>query len=147
MTSESWIILSPIELSIRTKIESIGLPLKNWPISINRGILTGFNEAFIISSDKKDELIAADPKSAELIRPILRGRDIKRYEYHFAELWIIATFPSKKYNIDDYPAVKNYLLSFGIERLEQTGNKQIVNGVEIRSRKKQVINGLKLKTV
>mgnify|MGYP004604030721 CR=1 FL=1 len=134
--SDSWITLNSIEQSIKKKIEKVGVPLKDWDISINYGIKTGLNDAFIISTEKKDELIAADPKSAEIIRPILRGRDIKRYEYHFAELWIIATFPSKKYNIDDYPAIKNYLLSFGIERLEQTGNKQIVNGVEIRSRKK-----------
>ena len=67
--SASWIILSPIEQSIKRKIESIGVPLKDWDISINYGIKTGFNEAFIIDGKKKDELIAADPKSAEIIRP------------------------------------------------------------------------------
>ncbi|WP_295089156.1 TaqI-like C-terminal specificity domain-containing protein [Ruminococcus sp.] len=133
---ESWVILSPIELSIKRKIESIGVPLKDWNISINYGIKTGFNEAFIISGEKKDELISQDPKSAEIIRPILRGRDIKRYDYEFDDLWIIATFPSRKYNIDDFPAVKKHLLSFGIERLEQTGQTHIVNGEKIKSRKK-----------
>ena len=134
--SASWIILSPIEQSIKRKIESIGVPLKDWDISINYGIKTGFNEAFIIDGKKKDELIAADPKSAEIIRPILRGRDIKRYSYEFANLYIIATFPSKMYNIDDYPAVKKYLLSFGIERLEQTGKTYRLNGTTIKARKK-----------
>ena len=81
-------------------------------------------------------MIAADPKSAEIIRPILRGRDIKRYEYTFANLWLIATFPSRKYNIDHYPAIKNYLLSFGIERLEQTGKTYMVNNEKIKARKK-----------
>ena len=114
-------ILSPVEQSIKRKIESIGTPLKDWNIKIYRGILTGYNEAFIIDRKKKDELISADPKSAEIIRPILRGRDIKRYGFDFADQYIIATFPSKNYNIDDYPAVKEYLLSFGIERLEQSG--------------------------
>jgi adenine-specific DNA-methyltransferase len=52
-------------------------------------------------------------RTDELIRPILRGRDVKRYGYNFADLWLIATFPSKHYDIDDYPAVKKYLLSFG----------------------------------
>ena len=133
---ESWVIMSPLELSIKRKIETVGVPLKEWNIKIYRGVLTGFNEAFIISGQKKDELIAADPKSAEIIRPILRGRDIKRYDYEFDDLWIIATFPSRKYNIDDFPAVKKHLLSFGIERLEQTGQTHIVNGEKIKSRKK-----------
>ncbi len=75
-------------------------------------------------------------RTADLIRPILRGRDIKRYGYQWANLWLIGTFPSKKYNIDDYPAVKNYLLSFGKERLEQTGKVHIIDGMRIKSRKK-----------
>ena len=133
---DSWSILSPIEQSIKRKIETIGCPLRDWNISINYGIKTGCNEAFIIDGKKKDELIAADPKSAEIIRPILRGRDIKRYGYTFADLWLISTFPSKKYNIDDYPAVRDYLLSFGIEKLEQTGKEHVVNGIKVKSRKK-----------
>ncbi|OQB45939.1 MAG: hypothetical protein BWY02_02391 [bacterium ADurb.Bin157] len=110
--------------------------MKDWDIQINYGIKTGCNEAFIISSEKKDELINTDPKSAEIIRPILRGRDIKRYGYEFADLYLIATFPSKHYNIDDYPAVRDYLLAFGKERLEQTGKTYNVNGEMIKARKK-----------
>jgi type IIS restriction enzyme R and M protein len=71
-----------------------------------------------------------------LIRPILRGKDIKRYGYEWADLWLIATFPSRHYDIDLYPAVKQYLLAFGIERLEQTGKVHTVNGEQIKSRKK-----------
>ncbi len=134
--SASWVILSPIEQSIKRKIESIGVPLKDWDISINYGIKTGFNEAFIIDGKKKAELISADPKSAEIIRPILRGRDITRYSFEFADLYIIATFPSKMYNIDDYPAVKEYLLSFGMGRLEQTGKVYHLDGTTIKARKK-----------
>ena len=87
-TKDTWSILSPIEQSIKAKIEKYGTPLKDWDIHIYRGVLTGCNEAFIISGDKRKELIAEDPKSAELIRPILRGRDIKRYSYNFAD-WLI----------------------------------------------------------
>ena len=129
-------ILSPVEQSIKRKIEAIGTPLKDWDISINYGIKTGANDAFIIDGAKRNELISADPKSAEIIRPILRGRDIKRYGFDFAEQYIIATFPSKNYNIDDYPAVKEYLLSFGIERLEQSGKQYTINGEIVKSRKK-----------
>ena len=135
-SNESWVILSSEEHHIRNKINTYGVPLKEWDVKIYRGILTGFNDAFIISSEKKDELIAADPKSAELIRPILRGRDVKRYGFSFADQWIIATFPSCKYDIDQYPAIKQYFLSFGIERLEQTGATHIIDGVPIKSRKK-----------
>ena len=110
----SWVILSPIEQRIKEKIEKVGVPLKDWEdIRINYGIKTGCNEAFIIDKAKKDELIRQSPNSADIIRPILRGRDIKRYGYDFAELYLIATFPSKKYNIDNYSAIKDYLLNFG----------------------------------
>ncbi len=75
-------------------------------------------------------------RTEELIRPILRGRDIKRYGYDWAGLWLIATFPAKHYDIEQYPAVKEYLLTFGMERLEQTGRTHIVDGVKIKARKK-----------
>ncbi|MDR3246120.1 MAG: Eco57I restriction-modification methylase domain-containing protein [Prevotellaceae bacterium] len=88
-TDESWVILSPIEQRIKAKIEAVGTPLKDWNININYGIKTGFNEAFIISGEKRNELIAEDPKSAEIIRPILRGKDIKRYGYNFADKYVI----------------------------------------------------------
>ena len=86
-TSDSWVILSPIEQSIKKKIEAVGTPLKDWDINIYRGVLTGCNEAFIIDSEKRDEILAncqtedERQRTAELIRPILRGRDIKRYGY------------------------------------------------------------------
>ena len=141
-TSDSWVILSPIEQSIKRKIEAVGTPLKDWDIQINYGIKTGCNEAFIIDTAKREEILTncqteeERKRTDELIRPILRGRDIRRYGYEWAELWLIATFPSRHYNIEDYPAVKQYLLSFGIERLEQTGKVHNVNGERIKSRKK-----------
>ena len=107
--------MSPIEQSIKRKIEENGVPLKDWNISINYGIKTGYNDAFIINGEKKDELISADPKSAEIIRPILRGKDIKRYEYSFADLWIINSHNGVKeksippINILEYPAIKAHL--------------------------------------
>ena len=116
--SDSWVILSALEQSIRVKISKNGTPLKQWGVRINRGILTGYNEAFIISTEKKDELIAADPKSAEIIRPILRGRDIKRYQYNFSDLWLINVHNGIKsqklppVNIEDYPAIKDHLAQY-----------------------------------
>ena len=141
-SSDSWVILSEIEQSIKRKIESVGTPLKDWDIQIYRGVLTGYNEAFIISTEKRNEILAncqseqERAKTEELIRPILRGRDIKRYGYEWANLWLIATFPSRNYDIDEYPSVRDYLLTFGIEKLEQTGRTHIVNGETIKARKK-----------
>lgn len=131
-----------MEKSIKAKIEAVGKPLKDWDVQINYGIKTGCNEAFIIDSTKRNEILnnctteEERQKTDEIIRPILRGRDIKRYSYEFAEQYIIATFPSRQYNIDDYQSLKSYLLSFGLEKLEQTGKKYIVNGETVKARKK-----------
>jgi len=119
-SSDSWVILSPIEQSIKRKIEAVGTPLKDWNINIYRGVLTGCNEAFIISTEKRDEILAAcqteeeRARTAELIRPILRGRDIKRYGYNWANLWLINTHNGirgklERIHIEDYPAVKAHL--------------------------------------
>lgn len=89
LSSESWVILCKKEMEIKKQIEKVGTPLKDWDIKINRGILTGYNEAFIIDQETRDKFIKADPKSAEILKPILRGRDIKRYKSNFANLWLI----------------------------------------------------------
>ncbi len=101
--------------------------------AIYRGITTGLNDAFIIGNRTKDALIAQDPKSAEVIKPVLHGRDIQRYQARWKGLWLIATFPALGLNIDDYPAVKRHLLSFGKQRLEQSG-KRLPNGAQSRKK-------------
>ena len=132
-SSDSWVILSPIEQSIKQKIEAVGVPLKDWDIQINYGIKTGCNEAFIINTDKRNEILAnckdeAERKrTEELIRPILRGRDIKRYGYEWAGLWLIATFPARHYDIEQYPAVKEYLLSYAEDYLRKSGCEWVVD--------------------
>ena len=119
-TSDSWVILSPIEQSIKKKIEAVGTPLKDWDINIYRGVLTGCNEAFIIDTQKRDEILAncqtedECKRTAELIRPILRGRDIKRYGYVDNGLYLINTHNGvrgriPRIKIEDYPAVKAHL--------------------------------------
>ena len=102
--------------------------MKDWNINIYRGILTGYNEAFIIDGKKKDELMAEDPKSAEIIRPLLRGRDIKRYSYEFADLYLLfipwhfplqgdpsikgASLEAEREFENQYPAIYNHLLKY-----------------------------------
>ena len=101
----------------------MGTPLKDWDINIYRGVLTGCNEAFIISTEKRNEILAncktedERKRTEELIRPILRGRDIKRYGYEWADLWLINTHNGVKgriprIRIEDYPAVKAHLDQF-----------------------------------
>ncbi len=113
LSGESWVISDKRHHDIKRRIEEVGTPLKDWDISINYGIKTGFNDAFIIDGKKKDELIAADPKSAEIIKPILRGRDIKRYRVDFADLWLINTHNGygsvPPIDVKKYPAVKAHL--------------------------------------
>jgi len=88
---------------------------------INYGIKTGYNTAFVIDSEMRAEIIAQDSKSDEIIKPILRGRDIQRYQAQWAQLWLIDTHNGygnvPPINIDDYPAVKTHLTAF-YERLE-----------------------------
>ena len=108
-----WNALSAVERPIMDKMEATGTPLKRWDVRINRGITTGYNDAFIIDDETKRKLITADPKSAEIIKPVLRGRDIQRYRVKWANLWLIDTHNGygivPSISIDDYPAIKNHL--------------------------------------
>jgi type I restriction-modification system DNA methylase subunit len=127
-SSDSWVISNREEYAIRKKIEDVGKPLKDWEIAINYGIKTGLNEAFIISNKKKVELIEQDPNSAKIIKPILRGRDIKSFRNDSADLWLLfipwhfpchddssisgaSTVVEKEFS-KAYPAIYNHLLSF-----------------------------------
>jgi REP element-mobilizing transposase RayT/uncharacterized protein YlbG (UPF0298 family) len=104
------------------KMKKNGVELKELPVSIYRGILTGYNDAFYIDEEKRQELIKADSKSEELIKPMVRGRDITAYGITGFE-YLIGTFPSLKLDIENYQAIKQHLLSFGYDRLKQTGDK------------------------
>ena len=118
--SEAWAILSDIEQSIKQKVEIVGTPLKDWDVEIYRGVLTGYNDAFIISSETRKEILdnckSLDERqrTEEIIRPILRGRDIRRYSYQWSNLWIINTHNGikgelERVHIDDYPAIKQHI--------------------------------------
>lgn len=133
--ASEWSIRNKLHDSVLQKMQ-VGTPLKDMPITINYGIKTGFNDAFFIDGKTREELIAEDPKSEELIKPLLRGRDISAWQTEVSDQYLIGTFPSLKLDIDDYPAIKKHLLQFGIERLEQTGVEHIVNGEKIKARKK-----------
>ncbi|MFP6198506.1 Eco57I restriction-modification methylase domain-containing protein [Helicobacter pylori] len=124
LSTESFIFANATLLDLRDKIESVGTPLKDWDIQIYRGILTGANEAFIITTEKREEILNACKTQEErkrtetLIKPILRGKDIKRYSYEWAGEWLINThngytsaLKSKipPIDIEKYPATKAHL--------------------------------------
>ena len=111
-----WSTLSSIEQSIMDKMETSGTLLKDWDVKINRGITTGLNDAFIIDDETKEALIKDDPKSAKILKPVLRGRDIQRYRAKWADLYLIDTHNGygnvPAININNYPAIKNHLNKF-----------------------------------
>ncbi|EST40701.1 type II restriction endonuclease [Helicobacter pylori X47-2AL] len=124
LSTESFIFANATLLDLRDKIESVGTPLKDWDIQINYGIKTGANEAFIITTEKRDAILNACKTKEErerterLIKPILRGKDIKRYSYEWAGEWLINThngytssLKSKipPIDIEKYPALKAHL--------------------------------------
>ncbi|MGL2502207.1 DUF7149 domain-containing protein [Helicobacter pylori] len=145
LSTESFIFANATLLDLRDKIESVGTPLKDWDIQIYRGILTGANEAFIIPTEKRDEILkncddaqkdergmSERERTIELIKPILRGKDIKRYSYEWAHLWVIFIpwhFPNtgspkdmeqneKDFSIH-YPIIYAHLLSHKDELLKR----------------------------
>lgn len=111
-----WTISNISEAKIKQKIEKFGKPLKDWDIKINYGIKTGLNDAFIIDEETKNELIKDDYKSSEIILPILRGRDIQRYNANFANFYLINSHNGYKniprVEIENYPAIKKHLDQF-----------------------------------
>ena len=121
-----WSILSPLEQCVMDKMLAVGTPLAEWDVKINYGIKTGFNDAFIIDDATRRALIAKDPNSAEIIKPVLRGRDIQRYQAAWAGLWLIDTHNGYSgvpaIDIRDYPAVQDHLERF-YTRLEKRQDK------------------------
>ena len=86
---ETWMILPPVEQRVKDKMETVGTPLSEWDVQINRGLVTGYNDAFIINTATRDALIAADPKSAEIIKPVMEGEDVQRYQRQWSGSWLV----------------------------------------------------------
>lgn len=111
LSAATWFVGNEAEQCLKEKIERLGRPLKDWDVNIYYGIKTGLNDAFIIDTPTKERLCAEDPKSAEILKPILRGCDISRYSYQWAGLWLLAS----GFDTDVpllYPAIYKHLLQF-----------------------------------
>lgn len=122
LSSGSWELESPALKALRDKIRKGRKTLKEVYGSPGRGIVTGLNEAFVIDTPTKNRLCAEDPKTAELLKPFLEGKDLKRWRAEPRGLWIIY-IPKNRIAIDAYPAIRDWLLPFK-ERLEKRATKQ-----------------------
>lgn len=123
--NESWVIMSEMIRNLKRRVEAIGTPLENWEIEIYRGVLTGFNKAFIIDKETKDEILsncqddAERKRTEQLIRPILRGKDVRKYGHNWMNSgkYLINSHNGvkgqlKRIVIDDFPAVKAFMDRF-----------------------------------
>ena len=128
LTSEPWTIRDSRISAILMKMDSCGKALKDLPIEINNGIKTGFNDAFYINGETRQKLIDEDSRSAEIISPLLRGRDITAWSTENQDMYLINPHNGIKeknvppINIEDYPAIKNYLDQY-ITQLTKRGDK------------------------
>lgn len=125
----SWVFVDEEKEQIKVFVSNQGKVLgdDSWTLKINRGVPTGLNEAFWISGTEYKVISEQDPKSAEIIKPMLRGRNIGSYQYQWNDLYLICIFPSRNYNIDDYPAIKNHLLSYAKSKLLEKGYKWVAD--------------------
>ena len=121
-SGDTWVISSLTEKNLLERLNSLFVPLSTFISGeANYGIKPGFTEAFIFDIETKNRIIKEDPKSIDLIHPILRGRDIKPWFSQPDDSYMLCTFPSLNIDIDEYPGVINHLLSYSKERLEQSG--------------------------
>jgi hypothetical protein len=145
VSEQNWSIQDNLTQSILDKVKANSKPLSEWNVKINFGIKTGFNEAFIIDQTKRDELVKSDKKNEEIIRPILRGREIGKYNtvwdggylinFHngVKEKKIKGEVIQKKISsieVDSYPKVIDFLNSFG----ESLNNRQDQGGTKYHLR-------------
>jgi adenine-specific DNA-methyltransferase len=135
INEDSWAIIAPLQQQLNQKIIKKSKPLKDWKVNIYFGVKTGYNEAFIIDKIKRDELVGRDNKSDEIIKPVLKGREVEKYITRWDGSYLINTLPSLKINIDSYSSIKVFLEEFG-KRLHQTGESFTENGITQNSRKK-----------
>ncbi len=125
LSDDAWTLADDKELVLKEKIERVGKPLKDWDVKIYRGVLTGFNEAFIIDTETKNRILEnceaeeERKRTEEIIKPVLRGRDIEKWRYKWEGFWLIYSWQG--IDIDNYPTLKSWLLQFKKPLSERTG--------------------------
>jgi len=117
LSNESWVILSKSDYEIKNKIAETGKQLKDWKIEFNRGFLTGLNDAFFITDEQRNAFNKINTKNSEIIKPLLRGREIKKYGYSFNDKYVLfphnGTKEKDRIQVEsDYPAIYKHLLKY-----------------------------------
>lgn len=118
LDTDGWIILDNLNYKLKKEIENNGVKLKDWDVEFYRGFLTGFNDAFFIDEKTKNQILEQEPHAEKIIKPLLRGRDIKKYDYNYKNTYVI--FPHNGFTdshknrvdrieIEDFPIIKNHL--------------------------------------
>ncbi len=111
LTPNGWRLEQTDVLDLLAKLRSKGEPLGEYVNGrFYRGVVTGFNEAFVVDRETRDRLIAEDANSAELIKPYIRGRDVKRWQVESQDLWLC--FVGWHFEAEKYPAIFNHLKTF-----------------------------------
>ena len=111
LSTEGWSLSGQVEDGIRKKMEKVSQPLGDYcEGKLYRGVTTGLNKAFVIDRKTRDQIITEEPKCTSIIKPFLVGDDIRRYEIHFQEMYLI--FARRGIDIDEFPSVKKYLEQF-----------------------------------
>lgn len=121
LSHNAWVVGERDIYDIKEFVERQGIPLSQWSITINYGIKTGTQDAFMVPEEIKNQLIEDDPKCSTLLKKLLRGKDITSWYPDYNNYWIIGTFPSLDIDINKYPSIKKHLLAYGKEKLEQDG--------------------------
>jgi len=123
-SEDTWVISSQENSKLLERLNQTFVSLNEFVGgNVFRGVLTGLTEAFLISEDVRNKLVEEDAGAYEVIHPVLRGRDIKKWIGGDCEVYLIGTFPALNLNIEELPSVNNYFLNFGKQRLEQSGVK------------------------
>lgn len=140
LPAEGWAVGDEQASLLKKKIEEDGKKLGEWPISMNYGIKTAYNPAFVINGKIRSELLSQDAKNTEIIKPMLRGRDLSRYEYNFGDQWLIVSHNGVREQqipridvIRDYPTLYNYLNSDHFQPAIQQRSDQGLHWTNLRN--------------
>lgn len=131
---QQWLIIPDEKRNIMQKMLEKGKPLGDWEkTKVQYGVKTGRNDAFIITSEQRNQILASCETDEErqrteaVLHPFIEGCDIHRYQHKWANKWVIGFYPSLHYDIEDYPALKHHLLYYSKDWLVMQGHASIAN--------------------
>ena len=119
--SQPWTVLSATEQRVLDKANRRGTPVRDWGVTLSYGIKTGYNRAFIVGKDVRQRLVADDPRSADILKPMLQGKDLRRWSAQFNDRWLV--YLRRGIRIEDYPGVLEWMRRHERALSKETGNR------------------------